>query len=83
MTRKFLVPAAMALTALSLGGCARNYAGEGGLAGAGAGAVVAGVTGGNVGTGAVIGGAIGAAAGSQVKKDCWRRDADGRSYRVC
>lgn len=83
MARKFLIPASMALVALSLAGCARNYAGEGGLAGAGVGAVVAGVSGGNVGTGAAIGGAVGAAAGSQVKKDCWRTDADGRSYRVC
>ncbi|KPF55383.1 hypothetical protein J2792_000393 [Novosphingobium capsulatum] len=83
MGKKFLIPAAIALGALSLGGCARNYAGEGGLAGAGVGAAVAGISGGNIGTGAAIGGAVGAAAGSQVKKDCWRTDADGRSYRVC
>lgn len=83
MARKFLIPASMALAALSLAGCARNYAGEGGLAGAGVGAAVAGVSGGNFGTGAVIGGAVGAAAGSQVKKDCWRTDADGRRYRAC
>ncbi|NKJ41596.1 MULTISPECIES: glycine zipper domain-containing protein [unclassified Novosphingobium] len=83
MGRKFLIPASMALAALSLAGCARNYAGEGGLAGAGVGAAVAGVSGGNIGTGAAIGGAVGAAAGSQVKKDCWRTDADGRNYRVC
>jgi len=86
MTRRFLVPASLALAAFSLAGCARNYAGEGGLAGAGAGAVISGVTGGDVGTGAAIGGALGAAVGSQVKKhkrDCWRRDADGRGYYVC
>jgi len=81
--RKVLIPASIALEALSLAGCARNYAGEGGLAGAGVGAAVSGISGGDIATGAAIGGAVGAAAGSQVKKDCWRRDSDGRRYRVC
>ncbi len=76
-----VIAAALAMT----GGCASNYGGEGALAGAGVGAVVAGVAGGDVATGAVIGAAAGGVAGSTVRKEdgyCYRVDGRGREYRV-
>ncbi|WP_338466079.1 glycine zipper domain-containing protein [Novosphingobium sp. ZN18A2] len=81
---KMLVLVPIAAGALALGGCARNYAGEGALAGAAAGAGVAAVTDGNVAKGAAIGAAAGAAGGALIKKDgkCYRRDGYGREYRV-
>jgi hypothetical protein len=82
-TRNLIAPALFA-SALALGGCADNYAAEGGLAGAAAGAGVAAVTGGDVGTGAAIGAAAGAVGGALIEKDgkCYRRDSRGHEYEV-
>jgi hypothetical protein len=55
--------------ALSLGACAENYAAEGGLAGAAAGAGVAVLTGGDVATYALAGAAAGGLAGYFVDKN--------------
>lgn len=80
--RKFILPV-LAIGALSLGGCASNYGGEGALAGGALGAGV-GALAGDVGAGAAIGAAAGAVAGSQVEKDdrggCYRYDRRGRRY---
>lgn len=83
MTRKFLLPV-VAVAALSLTACARNYAGEGALVGAAGGALIGGATGGDVGTGAAIGAAAGAVGGALIKKNgrCYRRDGYGNEYRV-
>ena len=83
MFTRILLPLAAA-GALSLGGCASNYAGEGALAGAAGGAVIGAATNGDVGRGALIGGAAGAAVGSIIKKDgkCYRYGSDGYRYRV-
>lgn len=83
--RKIIIASLMLGSVATMGGCARNYVGEGALVGAAAGAGVAAVAGGDVGTGAVIGGAVGAAGGSQIKKDrdCIRYDRSGDRYRVC
>ncbi len=73
------------VAAVSLAGCARNYGGEGALAGGAAGAVIGAATGGSVLGGAAIGAAAGAIGGSLIKKDdgyCYRTDRDGREYRV-
>lgn len=81
--RKVLVSVTVA-GALSIGGCASNYAGEGALAGGAAGAVI-GAGDGDVGEGALIGAAIGALGGTLIKKgsnrDCFRVDSEGRRYR--
>lgn len=81
--RKIIIATLIAGSAITTGGCSRNYAAEGGLVGAAAGAGVAAATGGDLGTGAAIGGAVGAVGGSQVNKDrdCWRYDRDGNRYR--
>jgi len=78
--RKIILMAAAA-GALSLGGCASNYAGEGALAGGALGAGV-GALAGDVGTGAAIGAAAGAVAGSTKKKHdgCYRYDRNGNRY---
>ncbi len=83
MNRKFLLPV-MAVAALSVTGCARNYAGEGALGGAAAGALLGGASGGDVGTGAAIGAAAGALGGSLIKKHgrCYRQDRYGNEYEV-
>lgn len=84
MTRIVMV-SMLAGAALTMGGCAHNYGGEGALGGAGAGAVIAGVAGGNVVTGAAIGAAAGALVGSTVRKNdgyCYRHDRDGNEHRV-
>ncbi len=83
MKRKIMLPL-IAVAALSLAGCARNYGGEGALAGAAGGALIGGVTGGDVGTGAVIGAAAGAIGGSLIKKHgrCYRRDRNGYEHQV-
>lgn len=83
--RKFIMISLIAGSAVALGGCARNYTGEGAALGAAAGAGVAAATGGNIATGAAIGGAVGAAGGSQIRKDgdrCYRRDRNGYEYEV-
>ncbi|MFN3468656.1 MAG: hypothetical protein ACK4G2_04615 [Novosphingobium sp.] len=83
--RKFIIAAAIAGSAITLGGCARNYTGEGAALGAAVGAGLGVATGGDIATGAAIGGAVGAAAGSQVRKDrgrCYRVDNRGREYEV-
>jgi len=78
--RKLILPL-VAAGALSLGGCASNYAGEGALAGGAIGAGVGAIAG-DVGAGAAIGAAAGAVAGSQKSKNdgCYRYDRDGRRY---
>jgi len=83
MFAKTILPLAAA-SALVVGGCTSNYAGEGALAGAAGGALIGAATDGDVGKGAVIGGAAGAVAGSLIKKDgkCYRTDRDGYRYRV-
>jgi len=83
--RKLVMMPMLAAALMMTGGCAGNYGGEGALAGAGVGAVVAGVAGGDVATGAVIGAAAGGVAGSTVRKqdgNCYRVDDRGREYRV-
>ncbi len=78
-----IILATLAGAALTMGGCASNYAGEGALAGGALGAGVGAVTDGDVGEGAAIGAAAGAVGGALVKKDrhgCYRYDRDGRRY---
>ncbi len=72
------------IAALSLVGCASNYAAEGALAGAAGGALIGGVTGGDVGTGAAVGAAAGAVGGTLIKKrgHCYGRDRYGYEYEV-
>lgn len=84
MKTRILLASALAASALTLGACADNYAVEGGLAGAAAGAGVAAVTGGDVEEGAAIGAAAGAVGGALIEKDgrCYRRDDRGREYEV-
>lgn len=69
MTNKVLLAPALALSALSLGACAENYAVEGGVLGAAAGAGIAAATGGDVKTYALAGAAAGALAGYFVDRD--------------
>jgi len=78
--RSLLLPAAL-VSALALGGCASNYAGEGALAGGVAGALLGGEE------GAAIGAGVGAVGGSAIDKNdrrdrrgCYRRDRDGDRY---
>lgn len=73
MSKLFLAPA-LALSTMSLGACAENYAVEGGALGAAAGAGIAAVTGGDIKTFALAGAAAGALAGYFVDKD---RSCDG------
>lgn len=68
MTKLLLAPA-LALSTLSLGACAENYAVEGGALGAAAGAGVAAITGADVKTFALAGAAAGALAGYFVDRD--------------
>lgn len=83
--RKMLIATLILGSAVSLGGCARNYTGEGAALGAAVGAGIGAATGGDIATGAAIGGAVGAAGGSQIRKDgdrCYARDRNGNEYRV-
>lgn len=75
---------AMTASALSLGGCASSYAGEGALAGAAGGVVVGAATDGNVARGATIGAAAGGAVGALIRKNgrCYRSDRYGYQYEV-
>ena len=81
--RNLFIPAVLG-SALALGACASNYAGEGALGGAAVGAGVGALTGGNVAQGAAIGAAAGAIGGALIKEDgkCYRRDRDGYEYQV-
>ncbi|KPP86384.1 glycine zipper domain-containing protein [Erythrobacter sp. HL-111] len=67
--KEFLIAPALAASTLALGACADNYAAEGGLAGAAAGAGVAAVTGENITTYALGGAAAGGLAGYFVDKN--------------
>lgn len=69
MRKRFLIAPALALSTLSLGACAENYAAEGGIAGAAAGAGIAAVTGGDIAKYALAGAAAGGLAGYFVDKD--------------
>ncbi len=69
MNTRILLAPALALGALSLGGCAQNYAAEGGLAGAAAGAGLAAITRADIKTYALAGAAAGALAGYFVDKN--------------
>lgn len=79
MTNRLLLMPAVALCALSLSGCAENYAVEGGALGAAAGAGIAAVTGGDIRTYALAGAAAGVLAGYFVDKDngCDGYDSNG------
>ncbi|MXO61686.1 glycine zipper domain-containing protein [Qipengyuania oceanensis] len=79
MKKQILIAPALALSALSLSACAENYAAEGGLAGAAAGAGIAAVTGGDITRYALAGAAAGALAGYFVDKNdkCDGYDRDG------
>lgn len=84
MKSRFFIAPVLLASALTLGACSSNYAGEGALAGAAVGAGVGAVSGGDVGTGAAVGAAAGAAGGALIEKDgkCYRRDRDGYEYEV-
>jgi osmotically inducible lipoprotein OsmB len=69
MNSKLYLAPALALSTLSLGACAENYAVEGGALGAAAGAGVAAITGGDIKTYALAGAAAGALGGYFVDKD--------------
>jgi hypothetical protein len=69
MKNGILLAPALALSTLSLGACAENYAVEGGALGAAAGAGVAAVTGGDIKTFALAGAAAGTLAGYFVDKN--------------
>lgn len=79
MMKRMMMAPALALSTLSLGACAENYAAEGGLAGAAAGAGVAAITGGDIARYALAGAAVGSLAGYFVDKDdgCDGYDRDG------
>jgi len=83
MKKTFLALTVTTLS-LSLAACADNYAAEGAGIGAVAGAAVGAVSGGDILTGAAVGGAAGAVGGALIERDgqCYRRDRDGREYRV-
>ncbi|QIQ86099.1 glycine zipper domain-containing protein [Erythrobacter sp.] len=72
--KKLLFAPALAASTLTLGACADNYAAEGGLAGAAAGAGLAAITGEDITTYALAGAAAGGLAGYFVDKD---DDCDG------
>ncbi|CAM3987548.1 Glycine zipper domain-containing protein [Novosphingobium lubricantis] len=83
--RKFIIASLIMGSAVTLGGCARNYTAEGAALGAAVGAGVGAATGGDIATGAAIGGAVGAVGGSQIRKRdnrCYRVDNYGREYEV-
>ncbi len=69
MNTKILLAPALALCTLGTTACAENYATEGGVAGAVAGAGLAAVTGGDIATFALAGAAAGALAGYFVDRD--------------
>lgn len=72
MKRATTLALLLSVAAVGLTGCGHNpgdRAMSGGLLGAGAGAVIGGVTGGNPVTGALIGGAVGAVGGAVTRPD--------------
>jgi len=69
MTTRLLLAPALAISTMTLGACAENYAVEGGALGAAGGAGVAAATGGDIGTFALAGAAAGALAGYFIDKD--------------
>lgn len=69
MKNRLMIVPALALSTLSLGACAENYAAEGGLAGAAAGAGIAAIAGGDIATYALAGAAAGGLAGYFVDKN--------------
>lgn len=69
MKTKFLMVPALALSTMTLGACAENYAVEGAGVGAAGGAAIAAVTGGDIATYALAGAAAGGLAGYFVDKD--------------
>ena len=69
MNRKIIAAPMAIAAALSLTACAENYAAEGGLAGAAAGAGIAAITGGDIATYALAGAAAGGLAGYFVDKN--------------
>ncbi len=79
MKNRFLIVPTLVLSTLSLGACAENYAAEGGIVGAAAGAGIAAVTGGDIARYALAGAAVGGLAGYFVDKDdgCDGYDRDG------
>ncbi len=74
MIPRMLAAPALALSTLSLGACAQNYALEGAAVGAAAGAAVAAITGEDIVTYAAVGAAAGVIAGYFTDKD---DDCDG------
>lgn len=83
--RKIILASLIMGSAVALGGCARNYTGEGAALGAAVGAGIGAATGGDVVQGAAIGGAVGAVGGSQIRKRdnrCYQVDRNGREYEV-
>lgn len=74
--KTLMTSAALAASTLTLGACAENYAAEGGLAGAAAGAGIAAVTGEDITTYALAGAAAGGLAGYFIDKN---DDCDGYS----
>ncbi|MFB0611428.1 glycine zipper domain-containing protein [Aurantiacibacter poecillastricola] len=72
--KKLILAPALAASALGMSACAENYAVEGGLAGAAAGAGAAALLGGDIETYALAGAAIGGVVGYAVDKD---DDCDG------
>ena len=81
--RILLAPAVLG-SALALGACSSNYAGEGALAGAAVGAAVGAVSDVDIEEGAAVGAAAGALGGSLIRKNgrCYRVDSRGREYQV-
>lgn len=84
MISKVLAASLLVAASFSISACSRNYAGEGALVGAAAGAGVGAVRGGDVAESAAIGAGVGAVGGALIKKDgrCYRRDRDGYERRV-
>lgn len=84
MKTRILIAPVLLGSALSLGACSDNYAVEGAVAGAAAGAGIAAITDGDVEEGAAIGAAVGGVGGYFVDKDgkCYQRDRNGDRYRV-
>lgn len=84
MTRKLPFIPVIFASALAIGACSTNYAGEGALAGAAVGAGVGALRGGDVAESAAIGAGVGAVGGALIEKDgkCYRRDSRGREYEV-
>ena len=79
MRNRVLTIPVVLVSVLSLSACAENYAAEGGIAGAAAGAGIAAVTGGDIARYALAGAAVGGLVGYFVDRDdgCDGYDRDG------